>query len=135
MKHWVLLPRRRFVIHVTRCHFTIFRNSGLKHSLKKRTFFKAYKNNTTTPCNIGSLYLKSWGREIIKETGIEILFPSSVVSLEELKEIIIIRPYSKHNHLNDNINSMMPYLMERAKEIAVIEKAKHESMLEESRKQ
>ena len=29
----------------------------------------------------------------------------------------------------------MPYLMERAKKIAVIEKARYESMLEESRKQ
>ena len=77
----------------------------------------------------------NWGREIIKETGIEIAFPSSVVSLEELKEIIIIRSHSKHNHRNDKIDSMMPYLMMRAKKIAVIEKTKHEAMLDESRKQ
>jgi len=77
----------------------------------------------------------NWGREIIKETGIEITFPSSVVSLEELKEIIIIRHHSKHNHLNDKINFMMPDLMERAKKIAVIEKAEHEAMLAVCRKQ
>ncbi|MGI2111503.1 hypothetical protein ACRN9C_19220 [Shewanella frigidimarina] len=50
----------------------------------------------------------NWGREIIKETGAEISFPSSVVCLEELKDIIIISPHSKHNHINDKINSMMP---------------------------
>lgn len=77
----------------------------------------------------------NWGREIIKETGIEIPFPSSVVSIEELRSIIIVRPHSKHNHLNDKINSMMPYLMERAKKIAAIEKAKREAILEENRKQ
>lgn len=77
----------------------------------------------------------NWGREIIKETGIEISFPSSVVSIEELRDIIIIRPHSKHNHLNDEINAMMPYLMGRAKKIAAIKRAKHEAMLEENRKQ
>ncbi|MGR5412416.1 hypothetical protein ACPV5T_07890 [Vibrio astriarenae] len=77
----------------------------------------------------------NWGREIIKETGIEISFPSSVISLEELRGIIISRPHSKHNHLNDKINTMMPYLMERAKKIASLEKAKHEAMMEEARKQ
>ena len=79
----------------------------------------------------------NWGREIIKETGIgiEIAFPSSVVSFEELKEIIIIRQHSKHNHHNEKINAMMPYLIERAKKIATIEKSKREAKLEESRKQ
>ncbi|WMN64861.1 hypothetical protein [Vibrio parahaemolyticus] len=77
----------------------------------------------------------NWGREIIKETGIEISFPSSVISLEELRGIIISRPHSKHNHINDKINTMMPYLMERAKKIASLEKAKHEAMMEEARKQ
>lgn len=76
----------------------------------------------------------NWGREIIKETGVELSFPSSVVSLEEIKEVIITHPHSQHNHLNDKINDMMPFLMERAKQIAVIEKAKHEAILEESRK-
>lgn len=74
------------------------------------------------------------GREVIKETGAEISFPSSVISLEELKEFIIIRPHSKHNHVNEKINAMMPLLMERAKKVAVIEKAKHEAQLEENRK-
>ncbi|WP_332420416.1 hypothetical protein [Vibrio metschnikovii] len=52
-----------------------------------------------------------------------------------MKSIIITRPHSKHNHLNDKINAMMPYLMERAKKIASLEKAKHEAMMEEIRKQ
>ncbi|WP_404973095.1 hypothetical protein [Vibrio campbellii] len=77
----------------------------------------------------------NWGREIIKETGIEISFPSSLISIEELNSIIVIRPHSKHNHLNDKVNAMMPYLMKRAKKIASLEKAKHEAMMEEVRKQ
>ncbi len=77
----------------------------------------------------------NWGREIIKETGIEISFPSSLISIEELNSIIVIRPHSKHNHLNEKVNAMMPYLMKRAKKIASLEKAKHEAMMEEVRKQ
>lgn len=71
------------------------------------------------------------GREVIKETGASVSFPSSVVSIEELKQVIVVRPQSKHNHLNEKINSLMPVLMKRAKDIAVVEKVKHEEVLKE----
>ncbi|WP_197734987.1 hypothetical protein [Photobacterium damselae] len=69
------------------------------------------------------------GREVIKETGANVSFPSSVISIQELKQVIVVRPHSKHNHLNEKINFLMPVLMQRAKDIAALEKVKHEETL------
>lgn len=72
------------------------------------------------------------GREVVKETSVDIYFPSSVISVKELSEIIVVRSHSKHNHLNDRINKLMPVLIKRAKSIETEEKAKHEAMLKEA---
>jgi len=66
------------------------------------------------------------GREVLKETGANVSFPSSVICIEELKQIIVIRTHSKHNYLNEKVNSFMPMLMERAKKIALLEEALRE---------
>ncbi|MDD9158521.1 hypothetical protein PVK64_20380 [Aliivibrio sp. S4TY2] len=67
------------------------------------------------------------GREAMKETGINIDFPSSVICIEVLKQIILIRPHSQHNYLNEKINSVIPMLMQRVKTIAAIEEVQREN--------
>ncbi len=48
------------------------------------------------------------GREAVEQTGAKIDFPSSVISIEELKQAVIGRPHSKHLFNNDVIERLLP---------------------------
>mgnify|MGYP003606805984 CR=1 FL=1 len=56
------------------------------------------------------------GREVIKQTGEYFEFPSSAVTLEELRQIVIPRPHSKHLFRNEIINQIIPSMTSRFKE-------------------
>lgn len=54
------------------------------------------------------------GREVLKESGSIVEFPSAVVSLEELSGFVVAKPHSKHEYKNTYINRLMPELVRRA---------------------
>jgi rubredoxin len=53
------------------------------------------------------------GREILRMSGLNTSFPSSVISLEELSSVIIPREHSKHAFKNDLIDEMLPSIIDR----------------------
>ncbi len=63
----------------------------------------------------------SLGREVLKVSGENIEFPSSVVSLAELSCSVVARPHSKHVYKNTYIDGLMPDLVSRAHNVAVAE--------------
>lgn len=62
------------------------------------------------------------GREVIKESGQTLDFPSSVVRLSELKKIVIPRVHSKHLLKNDVIDQLIPNMVKRF--LSFLEKTK-----------
>lgn len=56
------------------------------------------------------------GREVIKQTGEYFDFPSSAVSLEKLRQVVIPRPHSKHLFRIEIINQIIPSMTNRFKE-------------------
>lgn len=53
------------------------------------------------------------GREALILAGSDAVFPSSVITLQELSSIILPRPYSRHALRNDLIDNMLPSIIER----------------------
>lgn len=53
------------------------------------------------------------GREVIKESGQTLDFPSSAVRLSELKKIVIPRVHSKHLFKNEVIDQLIPSMVDR----------------------
>lgn len=66
----------------------------------------------------------SLGREVLKESGAIIEFPSAVVSLTELSRFVLARPHSKHTYRNRYIDGLMPELVNRARYIEAEENRK-----------
>ena len=63
------------------------------------------------------------GREVIKESGKTLDFPSSVVRLSELKKVVIARVHSKHLFKNDVIDQLIPSMVKRF--LSFLEKTKN----------
>ncbi|MDE9535869.1 hypothetical protein [Xenorhabdus bovienii] len=57
------------------------------------------------------------GREVLNTAALDAMFPSSVITLEELSRVIIPRPHSKHAFQNDLIDKMLPSIVDRYKKI------------------
>ena len=64
------------------------------------------------------------GREVIKQTGECFDFPSSAVTLGELRQVVIPRPHSKHLFKNQIIDQIIPSMVSRFKEFLEQDKAK-----------
>ncbi len=64
------------------------------------------------------------GREVIKQTGECFDFPSSAVTLRELRQVVIPRPHSKHLFKNQIIDQIIPSMVSRFKEFLEQDKAK-----------
>lgn len=64
------------------------------------------------------------GREVIKQTGECFSFPSSAVTLNELRQIVIPRPHSKHLFKNQIIDKIIPTMVNRFKEFLEQDQAK-----------
>lgn len=60
----------------------------------------------------------NFGREVLELSGKRsmIEYPSSIISLKELREIIIARPHSQHKFKNEVIDCILPGIVERVVE-------------------
>lgn len=56
----------------------------------------------------------NFGREVLELSGKRsmIEYPSSVISLKELREIVIARPHSQHKFKNEVIDRIIPDIVE-----------------------
>lgn len=66
----------------------------------------------------------NWGREVLKESFSCVMFPSSVIALDELSSVILPRSHSKHNFNNDLMNQLLPTLVERSSFVEGLERKK-----------
>jgi len=57
------------------------------------------------------------GREVIKECQVNIYYPSSVVSIVDLRKVIIPISHTKHAHKNELIDKMMSKFIKHARSI------------------
>ncbi|CAA0185356.1 hypothetical protein AB571B5_01072 [Acinetobacter baumannii] len=57
----------------------------------------------------------NFGREVLELSGMRsmIHFPSSVLTLKELREIVIARPHSQHKFKNEVIDRIIPDIVQR----------------------
>lgn len=57
----------------------------------------------------------NFGREVLELSGKRSMveYPSSVISLRELREIVIARPHSQHKFKNEVIDSIIPGIVQR----------------------
>lgn len=53
------------------------------------------------------------GSEVKGLLEVEVDFPSSFISLDELSKTILPRPHSKHEYQNEIIDNLLPVLMKR----------------------
>lgn len=61
------------------------------------------------------------GREVVEQTGAEIEYSSSVISIDDLKRVISARPHSKHLFDNKLIETLMPTWCVRSNIIEALE--------------